>query len=88
MNEKYILQFKAEIQNLVNSADPWFLIEIGAPDDEYNVYIDKITSFVLNKKPTLIELERELEAIFKTNEFTLENNVMKNLAAKIIEIKI
>lgn len=88
MEQKNVMKIKKKIKIYVNKTDPWHLLEVGAPDDEYNSYIDRIVSFVVNKKPDKMDLESELYAIFKTNEFELEKDKIKELAENISDIKI
>lgn len=86
MQPKDVEKIKQKIKILVNQADPWYLIELGVPDDEYEEKINRIVSFVINKKPNSPELESELMKIFHTNEFDLEQEKMKILAQEILAI--
>jgi hypothetical protein len=81
-----IIEIKKKIKAHVNAIDPWHLIEGGAPEDEYNSYIDHIVSLVVNNKPDQASLLKELSEIFKTKEFELDQNKMKDLAEKICNI--
>lgn len=54
LNSKYKFDFK-QLQELINSFDPISLIEIGAPEDEYDCLTEQILSFVYKKK-TKIEM--------------------------------
>ena len=83
MNKRNIMQMKEEITEYVNNIDPWHLIEMGAPEDEYNRQIDRIISLLVNKKPNREVLEYSLIEIFKTKEFELENDKIKELAKSI-----
>lgn len=83
MELENIRKTKDKIKGYVNDVDPWHLIEMGAPEDEYNSQIDRIVSLVVNKKPDKVGLESALYTIFKTNEFELEQNKIKKLAQKI-----
>ena len=86
MDTNNITELKEKIKVCVNNIDPWHLIEMGAPDDEYNSHIDRVVSLVVNKKPYPANLEKELYEIFKTKEFELEQDKMKELADKICNI--
>ncbi len=88
MKLKDILLIKENIKKDVNDVDPWYLLESGAPDDEYNSYVDKITSFLINKKPNKLELGLELRKIFQTNEFEIEVDVINDLTERIGRIKV
>lgn len=79
-----IKEIKKSIQTLVNQVDPWYLIQMGAPDDEYNAYIDRIVSLVVNKKPAQAILENKLTSIFHTNEFELERRKITELSSQIM----
>lgn len=81
-----LVKYKEQIKTLVNKADPWHLIEMGAPEDEYNSQIDKLISFAVNDKPGQKELESELYTIFKTNEHELEKDVIEELAKNIVQL--
>ncbi len=82
------MEIKEKIKSYVNNTDPRHLIEMDAPEDEYNSQIDRVVSFVINKKPDKAGLEAELYSIFKTNEFELEKNKIKELAENISNIKL
>jgi len=88
MKLKNISEIKKKIKIYVNKVDPWALIEMGAPEDEYDSHIDRIVSIVVNKKPNKESLELELFSIFKTKEFELEKDKIKELAENIYQIKI
>lgn len=88
MKLKNVMEIKEKIKIYVNKTDPWYLVEMGAPEDEYNSYIDRIVSFVINKKPDKINLEAELYLIFKTKEFELEKNKIRELAENINKINL
>lgn len=81
-----VQRIKENIKIIVNRIDPWYLIEIGAPDDEYNSYTDKIVSFVVNKEPDKSELENHLQLIFSTKEFELSKDKIHQLASEILQI--
>lgn len=88
MKKKEIIEFKEEVKKKVNICDPWYLIESGAPDDEYNKYIDQIVSFIINYKPNLEQLYLRLMQIFATKEFDLtkDSEKIRSLAKKLFEI--
>lgn len=86
MELKEIMEIKQQVKEYVNTADPWHLIEMGAPDDEYNSHIDRIVSFLVNKKPNRANLESKLFEIFKTNEHELEQDKIKELANRLMAI--
>ncbi len=80
------MEIKEKIKQFVNGADPWGLIGMGAPEDEYNSHIDQIVSFVVNKKPSRLDLELKLYKIFGLEESELDKGVIKELATKIISV--
>lgn len=81
---KDIKKVKKIIQDCVNEVDPWYLIEMEAPYDEYDVQVNKIVSFLVNKKPNQFILEDELRSLFHTKEFELEDEKVIELAKKIL----
>ncbi|OGZ45220.1 MAG: hypothetical protein A3C84_02715 [Candidatus Ryanbacteria bacterium RIFCSPHIGHO2_02_FULL_48_12] len=83
MDEKKVDQIKIKITECVNRVDPWHLIEIGVPADEYNSQIDRIVSLAINKRPNKEALVSELLGIFKTKEFELEQDKINELADAI-----
>lgn len=83
-----IKEIKKVIRIYVNQADPWYLIESGAPLDEYNYHVDRIVSILINKKPSLDQLVGDLEEIFKTIEHDLDTKKIRELAQKIKEIEL
>lgn len=83
-----IKEVKQRVKDYVNQGDPWHLIEMGAPDDEYNSQIDRVVSFLVNKKPDQAALVSELLYIFKTNEHELEQDKVEELASKLISVNV
>lgn len=81
-----IKEIKQRVKGCVNEADPWHLFEMGAPDDEYNSYIDRIVSVLVNKKPNQTTLTAELLHVFKTNEHELKQYRIEELADKLLSI--
>ncbi|OGL65771.1 hypothetical protein A3F52_00795 [Candidatus Uhrbacteria bacterium RIFCSPHIGHO2_12_FULL_47_11] len=86
MEAKDIAKIKSKIQQYVNDTDPWHLVSMGAPEDEYNSQIDHIVSYVVNKKPNRAVLESILFTIFKTDELELEENKISKLAELIMGV--
>lgn len=86
IHNKNVAGLKEQISGYVNYIDPWHLIEMGAPEDEYNSHVDRIVSFVVNKNPDQASLEKELFEIFKTKEFELDQVKMKDLSEKICSL--
>ncbi|MBU0660674.1 hypothetical protein KKG22_00675 [Patescibacteria group bacterium] len=82
-NKFKINKFREKVTKNVNKFDPWYLIEMGAPYDEYDKYIDNVVSFVINEKPDLTLLEKRLYIIFETTEFDLATNLISSLASNI-----
>jgi hypothetical protein len=74
-----IKKIKKEVSSHINNADPWFLIESGAPLDEYNSQTDRIVSLVINNKPDSVSLKKELYEIFKTKEHELDERKIQEL---------
>ena len=81
---KDIKKIKKIIQDLVNKIDPWYLIEMEAPYDEYDVQVNRIVSFLVYFKPNQFILEGELRSLFHTKEFELEEEKVIELAKKIL----
>ncbi len=88
MDLKNVMKIREKIKIYINKADLWHLIEIGAPEDEYNSYIDRVISFIVNKKPDKADLEAELYSVFKTKEFELEKDKIRELVENISSIKL
>jgi len=83
MNIKDFNDVRMQVLNYVNDADLWCLIEMGAPEDEYTNQVDRIVSCIVNKNPKISDLELLMREIFKTNEFELEHQKIRDLAEKI-----
>jgi hypothetical protein len=79
-------ELKEKIKVCVNKIDPWDLISMGAPDDEYDSYTNQIVSMVVNNKPNQVCLEKYLYELFKTKEFKLGEDGIKELTEKIIAV--
>lgn len=87
MELKEVKNIKGLVKEQVNRIDPWHLLEMSAPDDEYNSHIDRIVSFVINSKPDQSALESELHKIFKTEEHELDASEIQEMAKNIISIE-
>jgi len=85
MQQKDVERIRTKVQDEVNKIDPWYLIEISAPEDEYGHQVDRIVSFLVNKKPGFNELKSELLSVFSTNEHKLDEKKIELLADKILE---
>ena len=72
--EDDIIKFQQDVREMINEADPWYLIEGGAPTDEYEDYVDNIVSFIINHKPNKDQLYSMLIKIFSTKEFDIEKD--------------
>ncbi len=83
-----IKKITQEVQKYVNKADPWYLIEMGAPTNEYDSQINRIVSTLVNKKFTSESLVFELVNIFKTNEHDLDQVKIEELAKDLKSIQI
>jgi 3-methyladenine DNA glycosylase Tag len=87
MKEDQIIKFREKVQNAINEADPWYLLEMGAPKDEYSKYVDQIVSFMVNFKPHTEQLYLKLLKIFETKEFDIsKDQKVKFLAEKLVNI--
>lgn len=86
MDKDNIAEIKEKVKVKVNATDPWYLIEMGAPEDEYNSHIDRIVSLLVNKHLDQTSLEKHLFEIFKTNEFELDQVKIKELSEKICNL--
>ncbi|KKS93160.1 MAG: hypothetical protein A3H59_01750 [Candidatus Jacksonbacteria bacterium RIFCSPLOWO2_02_FULL_43_9] len=42
--------FRNEIRCIINKYDPFHLTNYGAPEDEYDAEVDRVLSFLVNKK--------------------------------------
>ena len=85
MNQQIIKEIKKIFTKIVNRSDPSDLINMGAPDDEYNGYIDNIISYVINYQPSAKDLKNKLLLIFKTEEFELDEKRINLLAKDLIK---
>lgn len=72
--KKYI----KEIKNIVNESDPWDLISEGAPEDEYEEYINKIFSLVVKKKYSF----ESLKSLFKE----VDESKLKEMDSKLNKV--
>lgn len=85
MNQEEVKKIKQIFIEIINKSDPWDLISEGAPDDEYNGYTDRVVSYVINKKPSVGDLKKELSNIFITNEFELSDEKISTLADNLLK---
>jgi hypothetical protein len=85
-NKSQIKEITQEVRKYVNKADPWYLIESGAPADEYNSQVDRIVSTLINKKFDLESLSFELHNVFRTEEHSLDSIKIDELAKELRSI--
>jgi len=89
MNQKEVMQFRKAVQEAVNKADLYFLIEGGAPLDEYDSCVDNIVSILINQKPSHEQLYLKLCEIFKNEDFGLplpDRKEIVDLADELLEL--
>ena len=94
MEKKYLKneyqKIITEIQSIINKYDPWELISIGAPDDEYSTQINQIIR-ALKELKTEDEIAKEIEKIFTPffHEKTIDTlEYSKKITTEIIQLKI
>lgn len=76
-----------KIRIILQKEDPYNLIKMGSPDDEYDEEISNIIiqlKLAANKEDFLIRIENLLTDSF---EAQLDNKTMKNLVDQIFEFK-
>lgn len=89
MNQEEIMRFRQAVQKAVNKADPYFLIEGGAPLDEYDACVDRIVSILINQKPNHEQLCLRLGETFTDEDFGLalpDRKEIKNLAEELLKL--
>ena len=85
-NDKQISIFKEKVKAIINKIDPWFLMEMEAPENEYEKHISSIVSFIVNNKPDYKNLYTKIKQIFVTDEFELDENKINQITTELLSI--
>jgi hypothetical protein len=79
---KYKIQ-KRELRAIINKYDPENLIEGGAPEDEYDAYLDRILSLFYSNQLT----EATLKQVFRSAPRALDYKIVLDDIRKVLDKK-